>query len=197
MAIETPAYDLLYTSGKIEYRRYHPYIVAETEVQNARSRNDAANEGFKRLFGYISGDNKTKADISMTAPVHQAALGTKIAMTAPVQEVATAQGWLIAFMLPDSYTMDSAPVPTNTKVQLRQVPARLMAVIRYSGRWTTKNVDKYQAVLETHINSSGITVLGSPETAFYDPPFMPPFMRHNEVMMEVAAAPEEGATEAP
>jgi len=188
MAIEVPDYELLFVDDKIEYRLYHSYLVAETEVDNAESRNDAANEGFMRLFDYITGANAQQTKIAMTAPVQQSLPSSNLRMTsaAPAEN---ARNWRIAFMLPQSYTMADAPLPASSQIQLRQIPERLMAVIRYSGRWTEKNIDKYQAQLEAHINSFGIEILGGPETAFYDPPFMPPFMRHNEVMMEVASSP--------
>ena len=54
--LEKPDYEVLLDLGKIEYRLYQPYLVAETVVQNPdfESALDAA---FERLQGYISGDN--------------------------------------------------------------------------------------------------------------------------------------------
>lgn len=193
MALEKPEYEVLFEEGNIEYRMYKPYLVAETEVTSAEGRNEAANEGFMRLFNYITGDNTRQAEIAMTAPVQQAELSENISMTAPVQQVQSAQGWRIAFMLPSKYTLADAPIPTDARVSLRAVPGRLMAVVRYSGRWTTKNVEKYTSVLMESIAKESIKSLSEPETAAYNPPFMPPFMRRNEVMMEVASYPQPQA----
>jgi hypothetical protein len=125
----------------------------------------------------------------MTAPVQQRS-SQKISMTAPVQQKEITQGWSIAFMLPSSFSLQNAPRPTNPQVVIGEVPARLMAVIRYSGRWTERNFDKYEVRLRQEIEQAGITILSMAESAVYNPPFMPPFMRRNEIMFEVSAFPD-------
>lgn len=189
MALEKPEYEVLYKDGNIEYRQYEPYLVAETEVSDSGDRNAAANEGFRRLFDYITGANTAQTNIDMTAPVQQSRLSEKIAMTAPVNQTRSGDDWRISFMLPSKYSFAEAPIPTDERVDIRQVPSRLMATIRYSGRWTTKNVEKYEALLMEHLRSSGIVPLGVAETAAYNAPFTPPFMRRNEIMLEVSDFP--------
>lgn len=194
MALEKPEYEVLYKDGKIEYRQYQPYLVAETEVASKGDRNDAANEGFRRLFNYITGNNTSQSSIAMTAPVQQTQVNEKIAMTAPVQQTPSKDGWRIAFMLPGKFTIENAPVPVDERVNIRAVAGRTVAVIRYSGRWTTRNIEKYEAVLMKHLTANGITPVGSIETAVYNAPFTPPFMRRNEIMLEVMTIPELPAT---
>lgn len=191
-AIEKPEYEVLHEVGKVEYRLYETYIVAETEVVGEDSYNRASNEGFQRLFRYISGANRGESEIAMTAPVQRSRTGgTEIAMTAPVQRSESEQGWTVAFMLPSQYSMETAPVPSDDKVSLRQLPQRLMAVIRYSGRWTERNLEKYEARLLEQIAADGVEIIGPPESAAYNAPFTPPFLRRNEIMIEVASAPGE------
>jgi hypothetical protein len=186
--IEKPEYDVVFSTDRVEYRLYKPYLIAITTVEGAPSYGKAANIGFMRLFKYISGDNTGNEDIAMTAPVQQQA-SQKISMTAPVQQTETAQGWSIAFMLPGSFSLQSAPQPTDPQISIEEVPARLMAAIRYSGRWTEKNFSKYEDKLRKEIKQAGITILSPAESAVYNPPFMPPFMRRNEIMIEVSASP--------
>lgn len=189
MALEQPEYEVLYKEGDIEYRQYQSYLVAETEVAGETDRNKAANEGFMRLFKYITGANTARANIDMTAPVQQAQLGENIAMTAPVQQAKSSGGWRIAFMLPGKFSLADAPVPEDARISVHEVPGRLVAVIRYSGRWTTRNVEKYETRLREQLQTEGIPALGTAETAAYNAPFTPPFLRRNEIMLEVATYP--------
>ena len=123
MALEKPEYKILYQEGKLEYRLYQPYIVAETEVVGEQSYKAASNEGFMRLFRYISGGNIDQASIAMTAPVQRHRVSEEIAMTTPVQRLPTTQGWKVAFMLPSQYALDDVPVPMDPRVVITHAGA--------------------------------------------------------------------------
>ncbi len=193
MSTEQPTYSVMYKADNVEYRQYQPYLVAETVVDQTADYQAGGNEGFRRLFRYITGGNQSGSKVAMTVPVAQtsASAGEKIAMTAPVQSDFSAAGWRVAFMLPSKYTLETAPVPTDSRVTIRQVPGKLMAVVRYSGRWTASNFDKRRAQLESALDEQEVGVAGKVQSALYDPPYKLPFLRRNEVMVEVTALPAE------
>lgn len=184
MAIEEPASTLREKSGSFELREYAPYVVAETRVEAGFE--DAGSIAFQRLFRYISGNNLAQQKIAMTAPVTQAR-GEKISMTAPVSQVADGKAFVVAFTLPSAYTLATAPKPLDATVRIRQVPARLVACWRYSGRWTMSNYKENEALLRKQVKARGLVVRGEPVLARYNPPFTPWFMRRNEVWLEVQA----------
>jgi hypothetical protein len=185
MAIEQPKYDRLVKEGEYEIRRYHPYIVAEVVVDGDQG--EAVQKGFRKLAGYIFGANRRKAKISMTAPVAQLPGSEKIAMTSPVTQVpASADRWTIQFMMPSTYTFENLPQPNDADIQFREIPAREMAVVSYSGVAREQNYREKAELLRGWIVARGAATSGSATLAQYDPPWTPWFMRRNEVLFAIA-----------
>jgi hypothetical protein len=183
MATEEAPFSVVTKDGDFEVRDYASQIVAEVLVEDDFE--DAGNAAFRKLFGYISGDNQAREDIAMTSPVAQRERGEKIAMTSPVGQRATSAGWAVSFMMPSGFTLETTPAPTDPAVFIREIPEQRMATIRYSGRWTEKNYRKYLAELESWIEVQNLTVAGNPVWARYNPPFTPPFWRRNEILIPV------------
>jgi hypothetical protein len=189
MSYEEPGFRVIYQAGDVEYRQYEPHLVAETLVQGEPDFDRAGNEGFRRLFKYIAGGNTAQAKIAMTAPVAQAAESEKIAMTVPVQQAGSEGAWRIAFMLPRQYTLATAPVPTDQRIRVVERPGRLMAVWRYSGRWTERSYAVNRDQLLQALKAAGVRPLSEPQLARYNSPFSLPFLRRNEILVEVDRAP--------
>jgi len=189
MAIEEPKYSVVAELGDVQFRLYKPYLIAETLVAGETNQTQAANQGFRRLFDYISGGNTVETNIAMTAPVQQQKISRNIAMTAPVQQTASEEGWLIAFVVPSEFDLSTVPQPDNPQVSIREVPEHLMAVLTYSGRWTERNHQQHIQQLQASLLAADIQVLSEPISAAYNSPFSLPFMRRNEVLIEVASAP--------
>jgi effector-binding domain-containing protein len=183
MAIEEPKYTVAKKDGNIEIRLYEPFIVAETLVDTSDF-DEASNEGFRRLAGFIFGGNKMQRKIAMTSPV-TTEQSQKIAMTAPVETEQRGSSVRIAFTMPSEFTLETLPVPNDSRVTLRQVPARKLAVIRFSGRWTEENFREHSEELSAWIEKQGLKISGASSIARYNPPFVPFFFRRNEVMIPV------------
>ncbi|MFT7409566.1 MAG: effector-binding domain-containing protein [Oleispira sp.] len=184
MATEEAEYLLVLKEQNFELRSYEPHILAETKVDGDFE--EAGSQAFGRLFKYISGDNKARQEVQMTSPVSQEAASEEISMTSPVGQQRERDQWLVSFMMPSSYTMDTIPEPTDLAVTLRQVPARHIAAVRYSGLWSEENYLSNKDALETWIEQQGLQVMGEPIWARYNPPFMPWFLRRNEILIPIA-----------
>ena len=184
---EEPNYSVLQNENRFEVREYESLVIAETLVDASFA--DAGNIAFKRLFGYISGDNEAASEISMTAPVmaldENRSGAEKISMTAPVTGQETAQGWRFAFVLPSNYTLATAPIPGNPRVSLRQVPARTVAVVRYTGSWNETAYEENLELLQNWMRQNQLDADSLPRVAGYDPPWTLPFLRRNEVMIDI------------
>ncbi|NVN93027.1 MAG: heme-binding protein [Desulfuromonadales bacterium] len=185
VAIEEAPYKIVLRNDKFEIRDYPPHLLAETVVEGDLE--GAGNKAFKKLFRYISGDNRSRKKIAMAAPVAQEPKGEKIKMTAPVGQQRVQNKWVVSFMMPAAYTRETLPVPDDPEVTLLQVPARRMAAVRYSGLWSEKNYLKNKFELESWIHGKGLTAMGDPTWARYNSPFSLWFLRRNEILIPVAA----------
>jgi effector-binding domain-containing protein len=187
MAIDEPDYKILEKSENIEIREYNSYIIAETIVSGDFE--EVGNLAFSRLAGYIGGENTQQESIEMTAPVNQEKLeteGQEIKMTAPVSQEAIDSGqYRIAFVMPSQFTLATLPKPKDKRVQLREIPAKKVAVIRYSGTWSKDNYKENESELYAFLNEKGYQIKSDPVWSRYDPPFMPWFLRRNEIMIEI------------
>jgi hypothetical protein len=188
-AIEEPDYEVTRKFDRVELRQYAPYLVAEVVLQ--ASAEDAGNQAFPILAGYIFGKNKGEKKFAMTAPVTQTAAPLRMEMMAPVTQAAVADGMRVQFVLPKGVTLATAPEPVDPRVQLRQVPAAQWAVLRYSGTWSQANYLEHLAELKASLQAQGLATEGEPVLARYNAPLTPWFLRRNEIWLALrqGAAP--------
>lgn len=186
MATEEPSYRSILQEAPFEIREYPSLIAAEVTVSGDRS--DAISAGFRLLAGYIFGGNIRKQSIAMTAPVIQnESPNEKIAMTAPVMQSPDPAGWVIRFIMPASYTLETLPTPNDPKVRLVALPPKRLAVVRFSGLVDDNDVEQQTALLRAFVAQQKLTAIGTPSLARYDPPWTLWFLRRNEIMLEVAS----------
>lgn len=180
--VEQPKYKIIHSKGSIELREYAPMVVAEVEVSGERK--EAINNGFRILADYIFGNNSPGKKIAMSAPVTQQQ-GEKIAMSAPVTQQGDGNTWKVRFVMPESYTLETLPEPNSKNVTLIPIPAKRFAVIRFTGLAGDSSIKSNTEELQAYIHEQKLKPLSSPTFAFYNPPWTLPFLRRNEVMIEV------------
>lgn len=180
--VEQAKYEIVESHSAIEIRDYAPMIVAEAEVSGERK--EAINKGFRIIADYIFGNNAPKQNVAMTAPVIQQP-AEKIAMTAPVTQEGAGNSWKVRFVMPASYTMDTLPKPNNDAVKLEKVPGKRFAVIRFSGMAGEDSLKEHTDTLNSFISDKKLRPLSQATYAFFNPPWTLPFLRRNEVMIEI------------
>ena len=197
---EEPLHEVVLKDGNIEVRRYEAYVLAEVTLAGSFDR--ATNGSFGPLFRYISGANRSRENVKMTTPVLVEPTGSSpaetLAMTVPVLvEPRPSSGdatgrrlagenidaWTMAFVLPAGYTAETAPLPTNESVSIRQIEEHEVASIRFSGRLSNESAERQRAQLADWLQARGLEHQGDWRIATYDPPFTIPWFRRNEVLV--------------
>jgi hypothetical protein len=189
---EQPPYTVLERIGDtIEVRRYDSRLAAEATVE-AGTAEAGRKEAFRLLFDYISGANQGQSKVAMTAPVEVGAEAEKIAMTVPVEAGASGKGrYAMRFFLPGSYAKETAPVPTDARVQLVELPEATLGVLGFSGSRDEEQLASRKAELLGALDGSGWSPAGMPTALLYDPPWTIPFLRRNEVAVPVTSAQQK------
>jgi len=175
--------------GRIELRQYPETVLAETTAPDQRT-------AFRRLFRYISGANTRDESVSMPAPVEthrtksagggDTQRGESVPMTAPVRSASTASDQIrMAFYLPEEYDLESAPEPLDSTVELTAEPPKTVAVRRFSWYTPKWRVRRQERKLRATLDRAGIEPTGECTLLRYNDPWTPPFMRRNEVTLEV------------
>lgn len=167
---DEPRYELERVAHDVEIRRYEPRVEAHTRFATLEF--DAVRErGFRRLAHYIFGGNAAQHGLAMTCPVTIATRGATHTM---------------AFVMPPGFSRRDLPQPDDARIELVDVPARRVAVMRYHGGYRARVVERYAAALREKVAALGLTTRGEPMFAGFDPPTTLPFLRRTEVWIELA-----------
>jgi hypothetical protein len=166
--VEQAEYAVVRKADGYEVRAYASHIEAQTVVDGPYD--EALSAGFRIVAGYIFGGNVKKEGIAMTAPVVASAKGNSR---------------VIAFVMPKSYTMETLPIPIDSRVKLVAVPAKKTAVLRFSWIRSADRIQKKEAELLAALARDGVQATGTPSYAGYSAPWTPPWMMRNEVIVEI------------
>lgn len=183
--VDIAPYSVLEKDGAIEIRRYDTMVLATTDMPGGIDQGD--NQAFQKLFDYISGANFTADKIAMTAPVfmQEKQEGQKIEMTAPVFMNENENRETMSFVLPSSFTFETAPKPTDQAVRLEKIENFTVAAIEFSGFLSQSNIRTHGQTLENWIKTRNYAPNAPYQVAGYNPPWTIPFLRRNEVLIPV------------
>ena len=186
MAADEPEFDLSFKDKNFEIREYKPKILAQISVSG--DFNDASSKGFKLLADFIFGNNNStdgNSKIDMTAPVVMEPLSKFVDMTTPVLTEGKNKEWHVSFVMPKKYSLDTLPKPNNKDIKIISLPTEKYAVIIFSGLVTEKSYDEQAKLLYNFIKNRNLVTLGALQIARYNPPWILPFFRRNELMIRI------------
>lgn len=195
-AIDQPQYTVIKQNKNYEIRQYDPYIIAQTQVQG--DYRQAASLGFRILADYIFGNNTKQSTVQMTAPVGikesqkvdmtapvTISESESIDMTTPVTITKDQQDYTVSFVMPFNYTLQTLPKPNNPQVEIKTQPARKVAALKFSWYAGPQRVEAKKQELLNLLGQDGVATKGTPEYAGYDAPLTAPWLRRNEIIIEL------------
>ena len=168
--VEQAKYYVLRKINTVEIRRDPRLILARVD--------SLGDGGFNILLNFITGNNRQKSNVKMTAPV----VSEQIAMTAPV----VSETGSLAFIMPEEYSLETTPEPLDDRIKIVEVPERVVAALRFSGRWSKSLFTKKAAELHNELEKAGVKAVGQVFSMRYNGPFTPWFLRRNEVAVQVS-----------
>ena len=162
---ESPDYKVSQSDGNFQVREYGEMVVA-TATMNGKGKDDG--RGFNKLFGYISGKNEADEKIAMTTPVF-----------------IDKQKDTMQFILPKKVAEKGAPKAKGTAVTIGTMKGGKFAAVKFKGYKSDVAAEEAAAELVAWAKKNGLTPVGEPVFAFYDPPFTPEALRRNEVLIRL------------
>jgi hypothetical protein len=182
-----PYYDVVIDGEHVQLRHYHVYHVARVRVES--DEDDQNREtAYMRLLNYVLGRNSRKETIAPMAPLIQEDVAAR--MTALMRlETHEVDDHLTAFevsiILPNHLTAESAPLPLDPEIQIQRVKPHLTATVRFAGFCGKRKQTRLSKYLRLWLHDKGYMTASAPRLAKYNPPFTLPFMRRNELHIDV------------
>jgi hypothetical protein len=166
--VKIAPYEVLEKEDELELRHYERLVLVTTAMPSGM--NDQS-DPFYKLFDYISGKNELTKEIPMTAPVFM--------------DQADETTEFMSFVLPESFSIETAPTPKDPAVKLEEIVNYTVAAITFSGSLNQDTINTHKIILEEWIARKGFEKRGAAKAAGYNPPFTIPALRRNEVLIPV------------
>ena len=162
---ETPDYKVLLKEDQYELREYNDFYLIEYDAEE----DPQLDNGFGTLFKYISSSNDKNEKINMTIPV--------------LKEI-TDNGMKMAFVVPQEKWND-IPRPVDSRLKIKLFNKGEFAVISYTGAYSSKLEEKHVSLLEKWMQKKGFVSKSNFMIAIYNGPYVPFFLRRNEILVRV------------
>lgn len=163
---ERPTYDIMRTEGTFEVRCYPPQKIISIEITDPKNER-LKKEALSALVNYIFGRNESSQRMAMTSPVMQ-------------------EGNILFLILPRHYASKTAPLPLDERLSVKDIPMRVVASILYHGNHSEQKVQEHTTELKNWIKKHPWYIMvGNAQLAQYDGPLTLPFLRKNEIHVEV------------
>jgi len=165
---EKQPYTVLKTEGEIEIRLY-PSVTMATIQSTAKNYRDLSGNGFRKIAGYIFGNNASGEKIAMTTPVHM-----------DFQE----SGSSMAFVMPSGYDESNLPKPNDPAVKIKKTEVEHVAALRFGGFASDEAIEKNTQKLDELLRQKGIKTKGHFRFLGYNPPYQL-VGRRNEIIVSI------------
>ena len=149
--------------------RYYPPATFATVKSSAKSYRELSGSGFRKIAGYIFGDNESSTKIAMTSPVHM-----------DINEKESS----MSFVMPSNYDVKSLPKPNDARVEIHQTPGEYAAAIEFGGFANDASIRKHAEELKQLLDQKGIKTIGNFRYLGYNPPYQI-IARKNEIVVAV------------
>jgi hypothetical protein len=172
--IEKQRYEVIKNEKDFEIRYYPPATFA-TIRSSAKTYREISGSGFRKIAGYIFGNNEASSKIAMTSPVHM--------------DISD-EGSSMSFVMPSAYDIKKLPRPNDADVQLHETKGEYAAAIEFGGYANDQSIKKHAAQLAQLLNEKGIKTIGHFRYLGYNPPYQ--FIgRKNEVIVAIDWQPNK------
>ena len=166
--IEKQPYRVIKKEKEFEIR-YYPSATFATIKSNVNTYRELSGGGFRKIAGYIFGNNESSTKIAMTSPVHM--------------EIGN-EGSSMSFVMPSKYSVNNLPKPNDSKVEIHESKPEYVAAIEFGGYVNDATLKRYTEQLQKSLENHNIKPIGHYRYLGYNPPYQL-INRRNEVIVEI------------
>lgn len=176
---DQPSYEVIAVEEHIEIRYYDPQTIISINSVGIQD------EASLALTQYIYGNNKEAKSLATPQSTLKDESMTSFFMTAPLLHTQIDNQHTLSFVLPQEYSVSTAPIPLDTRICLQEKPAHLRAVIKLNDHSLLEHDQSAYDLLEWIYNHTNYSQNGHLQTAQYNSSGSMSFLRRNEVMIEI------------